>query len=77
MRCRASGFQSRFVPITTSAPTSALASVFTPSRTLWITDRSATMAATPTAMQTKKNSRRRHDARVSRTAMPRTKRIYK
>jgi hypothetical protein len=28
-------------------------------------------------MQTKKNSRRRHDARVSRTAMPRTKRIYK
>ena len=28
------------------------------------------MAATPTAMQTKKNSSRRHDARVSRTAMP-------
>ena len=41
-------------------------------RTLWITERSATMAATPTAMQTKKNSRRCHDARVSRTAMRRT-----
>src|SRR5713101_7220038 len=27
------------------------------------------MAATPTAMHTKKNSRRRHDARVSHTAM--------
>src|SRR5919202_1382714 len=38
-----------------------------------MTDRSATMAATPTAMQMKKNSRRRHDARVSRTAMRRTK----
>src|SRR3989440_10334153 len=34
-----------------------------------MTDRSATMAATPTAMQTKKNNRRFHDARVSRTAI--------
>ena len=41
-------------------------------RTLWITERSATIAATPTAMQTKKNSSRRHDARVSRTAIRRT-----
>jgi hypothetical protein len=70
--CRASSGQSRVVLITTSAPTSALASELTTPRTLWMTDRSATMAATPTAMQTKKNSRRRHDARVSRTAMRRT-----
>ena len=41
-------------------------------RTLWITDRRATMAATPTAMQMKKNSSRRHDERVSRTAIRRT-----
>ena len=37
-----------------------------------MTDRSATIAATPTAMQMKKNSSRCHDARVSRTAMRRT-----
>ena len=52
---------------------SAFASRPKTSRTLWITDRSATMAATPTAMQTKKNSRRRQAARVSRTAIRRTK----
>ena len=34
-----------------------------------MTDRSVTMAATPTAMQRKKNSRRLHAARVSRPAM--------
>src|SRR5580765_4569890 len=34
-----------------------------------MTDRSATIAATPTAMQTKKNSSRRQAARVSRTAI--------
>ena len=34
-----------------------------------MTDRNATIAATPTAMQTKKKSRRLHDGRVSRTAM--------
>ena len=38
-------------------------------RTLWTTDRSATMAPTPTAMQIKKNSRRCQEARISRTAM--------
>ena len=52
-----------------SAPCASLPN--TP-RTLWMTERSATMAATPTAMQTKKNSSRRHDARVSRTAIRRT-----
>ena len=46
-----------------------LASVSKTVRTLWITDRSATMEATPTAMQTKKNTSRRHEARVSRIAM--------
>jgi hypothetical protein len=67
--CRAASGQSRVVLITTSAPTSARASELTTPRTLWMTDRSATMAATPTAMQTKKNSSRRHEARVSRTAI--------
>ncbi len=38
-------------------------------RTLWITDRIATIAPTPTAMQMKNTSRRRHDARSSRAAM--------
>jgi hypothetical protein len=41
-------------------------------RTLWITDRSATIAPTPIAMQMKKNSRRCHDARISRAAISRT-----
>src|SRR5688500_1535468 len=41
-------------------------------RTLWITERSATMAPTPTAMHTKKNRRRFHDARISRAAMTAT-----
>jgi len=40
-----------------------------PVRTLWITDRSAMIAATPMAMQMKKNSNRRHDDRISRSAM--------
>ena len=35
-------------------------------------ERSATIAPTPMATQTKKNSRRRHDARSSRSAMRRT-----
>jgi hypothetical protein len=60
---------SRLLEIETSAAMNVFASVVKTSRALWITDRSATMAATPTAMQMKKNSRRRHDARVSRTAM--------
>jgi hypothetical protein len=37
--------------------------------TLWITERIATIDPTPMAMQTKKNRRRCHDARTSRTAM--------
>src|SRR5262245_19197109 len=37
-----------------------------------MTERRATMAATPTAIQTKKNRRRRHDARVSLAAIRRT-----
>src|SRR5437588_11837204 len=41
-----------------------------------MTERRATIAATPTAMQTKKNNRRRHDERVSRAAMRRMNRIY-
>ena len=43
-----------------------------PPRTFWMTDRSATIAPTPMAMQRKKNSSRRQEARVSRTAMRRT-----
>ena len=42
---------------------SARASPRSTPRTLWITERSATIAPTPIAMQTKKNSSRRHDAR--------------
>src|SRR5204863_429188 len=37
-----------------------------------ITDRRATMAPTPMAMQTKKNNSRFHDERISRPAMSRT-----
>jgi hypothetical protein len=37
-----------------------------------MTERNVTMAATPTAMQRKKKSRRLQDDRVSRTAMRRT-----
>ncbi len=58
---RASGVQSRLVEISTSAAISDLASLPKTPRTLWMTERSATIAATPTAMQTKKNSSRRHD----------------
>jgi hypothetical protein len=38
-----------------------------------MTERSAMMAATPTAMQTKKNSSRCQDERISRAAMRRMK----
>jgi len=34
-----------------------------------MTERMATIDATPMAMQTKKNRRRRHDARTSRNAI--------
>ena len=73
MTWRASGVQSRLVAISTSAAVSDRASLPNTPRTFWMTDRSATIAATPTAMQMKKNSSRFHDDRVSRTAMRRTK----
>src|SRR6266853_1100508 len=69
---RASGAHSRVVAIRTSAAISDRASPPSTSRTLRMTDRSATMAATPTAMHTKKNTRRCHDERVSRTAIVNT-----
>src|ERR671934_2274355 len=40
-----------------------------------MTDRIATIAATPTAMQMKKNKRRRQEARISRRAIRRTNAI--
>ena len=49
-----------------SAAVSALVSDVMATPTLWITERSATMAPTPTATQIKKNPRRRHEARSSR-----------
>ena len=72
MVARASGVHSRLVAMSTSAAMSDRASPPSTSRTLRMTDRNATMAATPTAMQMKKNSRRRHAARISRTAIRRT-----
>ena len=41
-----------------------------------MTLRSVTIDATPTAMHRKKNSRRLHDARISRTAIRNTKSIF-
>ena len=49
-----------------SAAISARASPANACRTLWITERSATIAPTPIAMQRKKNSSRRQDDRISR-----------
>ena len=63
----------RLVVSITSAPSSVRASPASATRTLWMTDRSATIEPTPMAMQTKKNSSRCHDARISRIAMRRTK----
>ena len=75
-RARTSGSSSRGASTTsTSAAISVRASRVSPLRTLWMTDRSATMPPTPSATQTKKNSSRLHEARISRTAMRRTKLI--
>ena len=52
----------------TSPAISARASRVSPLRTFWIIERSATMAPTPIATQTKKNSSRRQDARISAAA---------
>jgi hypothetical protein len=38
-------------------------------RTVWMSDRSMTIAPTPIATHTKKNSRRFQDARISRSAI--------
>ena len=70
-----SGVQLRLVPIETSAAIIARASRTRLPRTFWITERSATIAPTPIATQTKKNSSRRQEARSSRTVMRRTNRI--
>ena len=52
-----------------SAAKRARASLVSTIPTLWMTERIATIDATPTAMQTKKKTRRRHDARTSRNAI--------
>src|SRR5687768_1113258 len=72
---RSSGVQPRLVAIMTSEAIMARASLTMPWRTVWITDRSATMAPTPMATQTKKNTRRFQEARSSRTVIFRTKRM--
>src|SRR5215813_5265575 len=66
---RRSGVHGRFVPTTRSAARSARDSRVRLPLTVWMTDRSMTIAPTPIATQTKKNRRRRHDARISRSAM--------
>ena len=70
---RTSGVHGRLVAIATSAAISARDSRVRPFRTVWIIERSATIAPTPIATQTKKNTSRRHDARISRHAISRTK----
>ena len=63
------------VEIRISAAISVRASDESTCRTLWMTDRSATMAPTPMAMQTKKKTSRFQADRVSRRAVRRTNRI--
>ena len=62
----------RPVVIRMSPPMSVRASPVITMRTLSMTERSVTIAATPSARQAKKNSRRFQAARVSRSAMRRT-----
>src|SRR5258708_10255193 len=69
---RTSGVHGRFVPMATSAEMSARDSLVRAVRTVWIVERSATIAPTPIATQTKKKRRRRQDARISRHAITRT-----
>ncbi len=73
MSARTSGVHARFDWMTTSDAIIVRASPIRPARTLWMRERRVTMAPTPIATQTKKNSRRRHDARSSRAVMRRTK----
>src|SRR6186997_853008 len=68
-----SGVHGRLVPTTTSAPSRERASLISVVRTVCITDRSSTIAPTPIATQTKKNSSRRQEARTSRSAIRITK----
>ena len=70
---RISGVHGRLVAIATSAAIRARDSRVRPFRTVWIIDRSATIAPTPMATQTKKNTSRRHEARISRHAIRSTK----
>ena len=69
---RTSGVHGRLVAIATSAAMRARDSRVSRVRTVWIIERSATIAPTPMATQTKKNSSRRQDARISRHAISRT-----
>src|SRR5436190_8567793 len=70
---RTSGVHGRLVAIATSAAISARDSRVSVPLTVWIIERSATIAPTPIATQTKKKTRRRHDARISRHAINKTK----
>ena len=73
MVAASSGLRAWLLVMMASAVISARASPANVCRTLWITDRSATIAPTPIAMQRKKNSSRRQDARISRTIIRATK----
>ena len=66
MVAESSGFMTWLLVMMASAVISVRASPANVCLTLWITDRSATIAPTPIAMQMKKNSRRRQDERSSR-----------
>ncbi len=70
--CATSPSIGRELDTTRSAPSSARASPANTCRTLWMTERSVTIAPTPSAMQRKKNSSRRHEARISRSAIAAT-----
>ena len=61
-----SGFMIWLLVMMASAVINERASPANVCLTLWMTDRSATIAPTPIAMQMKKNSRRRQDERNSR-----------
>ena len=67
------GSNGRLLVMMASALMSARASPANTPRTLWMTERMATMAPTPMDRQMKKNRSRRHDARISRIAIAATK----
>src|SRR5262245_43045728 len=68
-----SGFHGWLTPTCASAPSSVLASRMTEAFRFWTSERKLTIEPTPMAMHKKKSSNRRHDARISRQAMLRTK----